>query len=113
MIFLMLGYNASPEAAGTTADADFWFMLSNSTMSIIGLLVTVLPLWHTVWLSEAWVLTLCCILVATISVILSIALYLLVPTGTGWSSVMGFIGSAAQALMTLELMYTVAKGYNR
>lgn len=113
MIFLMLGFRASPKAAGTTADAAFWFTLSNSTMSIVGLLITVLPLWHTVWLSQAWVLTLCCVFVAIVSVLSSIAVYLLAPTGTEWSSVMGFTGPAAQALMTLELMYAVAKGSKR
>lgn len=106
---IALGYRSSPHIHGSSADADFWFLLQNCAMTFLGLAIMILPtfqaqslprlikttLW--IWLGFA---TTCCV-VAPIT-------YLYLPTE--WSQCLIVISGAIQIFVTLQVSLTAAEG---
>lgn len=100
------GYKAwqySPREPGSTTDSDYWFLIQGSLMQGVGLMTIILPLaakgalrfrpWFWMWML---------IFISTACAIVSVVLYDRVPTE--WSATIAFLGSAAQAFVTLQAM---------
>lgn len=105
------GYKAwqySPRQPGTISDADFWFLVQGSMMQIIGLLTIVLPLALSGRLMiQQWFWTWLLFGVSFLCSIAPIPVYLYFPTE--WSATIAFLGSAAQAFVTLQALFGVHK----
>lgn len=97
-----LGFKASPAEPGTTKDADFWFLLQGSVMTLLSVVLTCIPLWKMSWLTPSafWVWLFA--ILATACTIASCVIYTLAPTG--WSALVAFAGSFATAALTIELV---------
>jgi hypothetical protein len=97
---LIPAWQRSPDLAGSTADADFWLLLQSSAMQLLGLFTAVYPLWASIktaswrWMQILIILGCACALAA-------VPIYVRLPTM--WSAVVSFLGTAAQAYMTLQL----------
>lgn len=88
-------------------DADFWLQVEASTMTILGILVSILPVIHNDWLTEVriwmWIFTVAGVLCASAA----IPMYLFLPKE--WSSVVAFLGSAMAWNTVLALTQAVYK----
>ncbi|EHK17504.1 uncharacterized protein TRIVIDRAFT_226465 [Trichoderma virens Gv29-8] len=74
---------------GSTEDADFWYLIQSSIMSVLGNLIMVVPLMKKSWLSPA---------------------YTIYPFyNTGWSSMASFFGSIASVSSVLVMTQDIAQ----
>jgi hypothetical protein len=93
-----IGYNSSSHEKGATEDADFWFLVQNTTMQLLGLIITALPGWRDGKLPKPrWVFPAA---VAGISFILAIPLILVLPKE--WSSLLCTVAGGLQTFMVLQ-----------
>ncbi|OCK92090.1 uncharacterized protein K441DRAFT_640740 [Cenococcum geophilum 1.58] len=105
------GYKAwqySPRKPGTIQDADFWFVVQGSMMQLVGLLTIILPLTLSGrLLIQRWFWTWLLVGVSFSCSVAPIPVYLYFPTE--WSATVAFLGSAAQAFVTLQALFIVNK----
>ncbi|KAK6538400.1 hypothetical protein TWF694_011277 [Orbilia ellipsospora] len=105
------GYKAwqySSRQAGTIYDADFWFLVQSCMMQLIGLFTIILPLALAGKLQiRQWVWTWVLFGIGIACGIAPIPMYLRWPTE--WSATVAFLGSAAQAFITLQALFIFHK----
>jgi hypothetical protein len=105
------GYKAwqySPRRPGTVFDADFWFLVQSSMMQLIGLLTIIIPLALSGRLrTQQWFWTWLLVGVSFSCSIAPVPAYLYFPKE--WSTTIAFLGSAAQAFVTLQALFVVDK----
>ena len=92
---------------GSVEDADFWFLIQSSIMSVLGSLVMVLPLLKKSWFCPAYTTMWILFFSGVVFAVLSIAIYPLY--NTGWSSVLSFFGSVASIFSVLAMTQTTAR----
>ena len=105
---------SSPER-GTTTDADYWYLIQNSIMIVLGNIVTVLPLLSGRWFSARYLVMWVWFVVGLLLAGLSVVIYPL--CNTGWSSLLALFSSLASFAAALELTQAMAAekaqgGYN-
>ncbi|KIH93606.1 hypothetical protein SPBR_04294 [Sporothrix brasiliensis 5110] len=94
-----LSYNYSSHTPGAWNEADFWALIQQAITQLIGLAITIFPLFKnkhlTRWAWQAPSVVVSCLTIA------SIPLYLYAPTE--WSSCTMLVGGAIQTFLTLQL----------
>ena len=106
------GYKAfsismSSSTSGSTGDADFWYLIQSSIMSILGNLIMVIPLLKHSWFSPAYSTMWIFFTLGVAFSFISIVIYPLV--NTGWSSMLAFFGSIASVASVLVMTQGAAK----
>jgi flagellar biosynthesis protein FlhB len=101
-----LAWTHTTASVGTIDDANFYQLLSNTAMQLLGLLTLIWPTvfdarlatmaWFWTWILGG--VSVCCTAVA-------VPVYLWLPTG--WSGILSFSGSVAQALVVLQLAFVL------
>ena len=98
---MALAWQRNPAELGTVDDANFYQLLAESTMQLLGLATLLWPARARLARhSRTWIWVLAG--AAVVSVVTSILVYLFV--STGWSAVLSFGGTAAQAFILLQVM---------
>ncbi|OOQ91749.1 hypothetical protein PEBR_09359 [Penicillium brasilianum] len=92
---------------GSIGDADFWYLIQSSIMSVLGNLTMVIPLLKKSWFSPAYNTMWIFFTLGVAFAILSIAIYPLV--NTGWSFMVAFFGSIASVASVLVTTQAAAK----
>ena len=102
-----LSFVSATNEIGTARDADFFQLISSSAMAVLGLLTMTIPTFSrkTKLGKMAWFWTWILAGFSGVCAIVSIPLYLAIPTQ--WSAAVAFSGSVAQGLVTLQLMYAI------
>ncbi|KIM94389.1 hypothetical protein OIDMADRAFT_60717 [Oidiodendron maius Zn] len=102
-----LSFISATNEIGTARDADFFQLISSSAMAVLGLLTMMIPTFSskTKLGKMAWFWTWILAGYSGVCAIVSIPLYLVIPTQ--WSAAVAFSGSVAQGLVTLQLMYAI------
>ena len=109
---MALGWRSSPHIRGSPADADFWFLLQNCAMILLGLIIMILPTFQAPTLPRLAKKTLWIwIGLATVCVVVAPITYLYLPTE--WSQCLIMISGAIQIFVTLQLSLTAAEGANQ
>lgn len=106
------GYKAfsismSSSTSGSTGDADFWYLIQSSIMSILGNLIMVIPLLKKSWFSPAYSTMWMFFTLGVTFAAISILIYPFV--NTGWSSMVAFFGSIASVASVLVMTQGAAK----
>ncbi|KAK0516359.1 hypothetical protein JMJ35_000962 [Cladonia borealis] len=97
-----LGWRYLPHQPGTTQDADFWFLIQSSWITILGFAVLAIPIWRTKTFSAKarfWVWGL--LITGSLCVALSPLVYLFEPTE--WSQFMSIVSGIVQVFLTLQI----------
>jgi hypothetical protein len=97
-----IAVRSSPHTSGTAQDAGFWFLMQGSSMQLLGLLTTGIPMWRGKELSgHSWYwtwgfmgLAIGCVIAAPIS-------YCKVPIE--WSSLLSVMAGIVQAFVVLQI----------
>lgn len=92
---------------GSVEDADFWFLIQSSIMSVLGSLVMVLPLLKKSWFCPAYTTMWIFFFAGVVFAVLSIVIY--PRCNTGWSSVLSFFGSVASISSVLAMTQATAR----
>lgn len=101
-----LAWMHSAHLPGTTSDADFYQLISNSTMQILSTLTLIIPTFSNARLvSQAWFWTWVLAGTSTVCSVVAVPLYLNTPTE--WSAAVGFVGNVMGAFVTLQLMFAI------
>ncbi|KAI8633516.1 hypothetical protein F5Y19DRAFT_413953 [Xylariaceae sp. FL1651] len=103
---IALAWTHSDPNVGTVADANFYQLIAGSILQVLGLGTTLYPtLFHSKLSRPSWFLTWFLAAISLIFTILSIPLYVLLPTA--WSTVIAFAGTAAQPLILLQIIRAI------
>lgn len=97
--------------SGSTDDADFWYLVQNSIMAVMGNIIMVVPLLGRSWFSPAYGLMWMFFTVGMIFAVTAIAIYPF--CNTGWSSMVSFFGSVASAASVLVMTQAGRMDENR
>jgi uncharacterized membrane protein YhaH (DUF805 family) len=97
----------SSSTSGSTGDADFWYLIQSSIMSILGNLIMVIPLLKKSWFSPAYSTMWIFFTLGVTFAVISILIYPFV--NTGWSSMVAFFGSIASVASVLVMTQGAAK----
>ncbi|KAI0012691.1 hypothetical protein F4779DRAFT_567599 [Xylariaceae sp. FL0662B] len=89
------------EEAGSIHDADFWYLCQSNVMSVLGSLVTAMPLLRRYGYERAHLIFWLFFTAAVLLALLSVILYPY--CNTGWSALVAFLSSVASASSTLAL----------
>jgi hypothetical protein len=101
-----LAYTHSAHQVGSASDADFYQLISGSSVQLLSILVLVIPTFSNARLVPmAWFWTWVLAGASTLCAIVAIPLYLYVHTE--WSAMVSFIGSVVQGFVTLQLIFTL------
>ncbi|KAJ5895613.1 hypothetical protein N7495_007304 [Penicillium taxi] len=92
---------------GSIQDADFWYLIQSSIMSVLGNLTMVFPLLKKSWFSPAYNTMWISFTLGVAFSVLSIIIYPFV--NTGWSSMLAFFGSIASAASVLIITQAAGK----
>jgi hypothetical protein len=98
-------------AVGSTGDADFWYLVQNSIMAVMGNIIMVVPLLKKSWFSPAYGIMWAFFGLGLAFAVISVILYPLV--NPGWSFMVAFFGSIASAAPVLIMTQATAKEGNR
>lgn len=102
-----LAWSHALPKVGTVRDADFYQLVSTSAMQVLGIITLVWPtLYHARLARLSWIWTWILAIVSTGCTLAALSLYALLPTS--WSALFSFGGSVAQALVTLQLVYSIS-----
>ncbi|KAF3002216.1 hypothetical protein E8E14_001884 [Neopestalotiopsis sp. 37M] len=116
LVFLMAaippGYKAfalsmQDGTAGSINDADFWYLVQNSVMAVLGNIIMVVPLLRKSWFSPAYILMWVFFILGLAFACIAIAIYPLL--NTGWSSLVSFFGSISSVASVLVMTQAAAK----
>jgi hypothetical protein len=97
-----LAWQYSMHKPGTPKDADFWFQIQNSCMSILNFAILAIPIWRSEALPARmsfWIWGL--LISASLCVGVAPVVYLFGPTE--WSSLMSIVAGIVQAFVTLQI----------
>lgn len=101
-----LAWTHSNHQVGTAADADFYSLISNVAMQLLGLLAMMISVISNRHLAnETWFWTWILASFSAGCAGIAIPLYLIVPTE--WSAAISFAGAVAQVFVTLQLLYGI------
>jgi hypothetical protein len=92
---------------GSIEDADFWYLIQSSIMSVLGSLTMVIPLMKKSWFSPAYGTMWMFFTLGLSFAVIAIVIYPLV--NTGWSSMVAFFGSIASVASVLIMTQAAAK----
>jgi hypothetical protein len=92
---------------GSTSDADFWYLIQSSIMSVMGNIVMVIPLLRRHWLTPAYNLMWVFFALGLFFALISILIYPFL--NPGWSSMIAFFGSVASAAAVLVMTQATAR----
>ncbi|OQE09123.1 hypothetical protein PENVUL_c007G09307 [Penicillium vulpinum] len=95
------------KAPGSVQDADFWYLIQSSIMSVLGNLTMVIPLMKKSWFSPAYNTMWIFFFLGVTFAIISIVIYPFL--NTGWSSMLAFFGSIASAASVLVMTQAAAR----
>ncbi|PVH71051.1 hypothetical protein DL98DRAFT_577582 [Cadophora sp. DSE1049] len=101
---IFLAWMYSDHQTGNTSDANFWQLISGSSMQFLSILTILIPTIFNIR-KMAWFWTWILAATSIICAIMAIPLYLYAPTK--WSTMLSFVGSVAGAFVTLQLVYTL------
>jgi hypothetical protein len=85
---------------GSTSDVDFWLLIQNSIMQILGIFTAMFPMYGRST-AHAWIWAQIFTAVGSCCAIAAVPLYIYVPTI--WSASVSSIGSASQGFIALQL----------
>jgi hypothetical protein len=101
-----LAWTQSAHQPGTTSDADFFQLISNTAMQLLGNMTLIIPTVSNARLvGQAWLWTWVLAGTSTVCAIMAIPLYLNAPTE--WSGTVSFAGNVMQAFVALQLMFAI------
>jgi membrane associated rhomboid family serine protease len=92
---------------GSINDADFWYLVQNSVMAVLGNIIMVIPLLRNSWFSPAYSLMWVFFILGLASACVAVAIYPLI--NPGWSSMVSFFGSISSVASVLVMTQAVAK----
>ncbi|KAI2624879.1 hypothetical protein GGR54DRAFT_637779 [Hypoxylon sp. NC1633] len=102
LIPMGIAFSRSPSEAGTTEDADFYLLIQNTMIQVLGLVTAVGTVYRRSHENAiAWICALSLTAIGIICAVVSVPLYLCKPTF--WSAFTSFSASATQAGVTLEI----------
>ena len=106
---LMRGFaiSAQENSIGTTQDADFYYLIQGSVMTVLGNFLMVIPLLKESWFSPAYIWMWTFMLMSLLMCGVSVGLYLVVQTG--WSSMVAFFASVAGTSAVLIVTQATVK----
>ena len=118
MIILFLGAAIVPgykafaismksEEIGSINDADFWYLVQSSIMSVLGNLIAVVPLLKKSWFSAAYTMMWMFFGMGLTFAGISILIYPFF--NTGWSSMVSFFASIASVASVLVMTQATAR----
>lgn len=96
---------------GSMGDADFWYLIQSSIMSVLGSLTMLIPLIKRSWFSPAYSAMWIFFTLDMSFAIIAIVIY--PPVNTGWSSMVAFFGSIASVASVLLMTQAAAKDVPR
>jgi hypothetical protein len=97
-----LAWQRSEYKPGSFSDSDFWWLVQSSAMGLLALLTLSVPIWEGSKLpSQNWFWTWTFIIIAAISTVSAVPLYILAPVA--YSSSLVFVATVAQAFVVLQL----------
>jgi hypothetical protein len=101
-----LAWVHSTHQIGTVQEADFFQLLSNSAMQLLGTLTLIIPtIFNARLVGQAWFWTWVLATASTICSIVAVPIYLTVPTE--WSAAISFAGNVMQGFVTLQLIFAI------
>jgi len=95
------------DETGSTGDADFWYLVQSSIMSVLGNLISVVPLVKGSWFSPAYNVMWLFFIIGLASSAVSIGIYPFL--NTGWSSAASFLGSIFSVASVLVMTQATGK----
>jgi hypothetical protein len=99
------------DTPGSTGDADFWYLVQNSIMAVLGNIVNVVPLLGRSWFLPAYGLMWMFFTLGLIFAVTAIAIYPFF--STSWSSMLSFFGSVASVASVLVMSQAVRVDFDR
>ncbi|KAH6697203.1 hypothetical protein F5X68DRAFT_272216 [Plectosphaerella plurivora] len=101
MLFLAIGFIKAHDKgeAGSTQDADFWFLLKDNTMSTLGSVLMVIALKRGPWFSLVYLYVYLMLGAGLVFLIVSVAIF--PHFHSGWSNMVGMFGTMASTLGVL------------
>jgi hypothetical protein len=101
LVPLILAWQRSPSEHGSVDDADFWTTVAGSLTQLLSFVTIMLPISrYSLW--KKWRFAWFVATLGTTSAIAAPILYLFIPLG--WSFVVAFLASSAQASLVLQIM---------
>lgn len=94
-------------SVGSTADADFWYLIQSNIMAVLGSFVMVIPLFRESWFSPAYSLMWTFVTLGFVFSVVSIVIYPFF--NTGWSALVAFLGSIMSASSVMVMTQANAK----
>lgn len=88
-------------------DADFYFLLQSSIMTVLGNIIAIIPLLKKSWFESAYMLMWCSFGLSFVLAGASLVLYVF--AGSGWSSVASFLSSVASVAAVLVVTQATGK----
>ncbi|KAJ6106174.1 hypothetical protein N7512_009691 [Penicillium capsulatum] len=92
---------------GSVHDADFWYLIQSSIMSVLGNLTMVIPLLKKSWLSPAYSTMWIFFSLGVTFALIAIAIYPFL--NTGWSSMLAFFGAISSVASVLIMTQAAAR----
>jgi hypothetical protein len=102
--FIPLGFawSYAQDTAGTSADMDFWFLIQNSIMQLLGIFMAIYPISKSKKPSkEPWYWALLFTILGVACSVGSMPMYLYLPKF--WSGFISFAGTVAQVSISVQL----------
>jgi len=95
------------DETGSTGDADFWYLVQSSIMSVLGNLISIVPLLKKVWFSPAYNVMWLFFTLGLAFAAASISIYPFL--NPGWSSIVSFLGSISSVASVLVITQATGK----
>lgn len=103
---ICLAWMRSSHKTGNISDADFYQLISSSSMQLLSIMTLIIPTVSNVRLAKlAWFWTWILASVGTLCAVAAVPLYLYL--SPEWSMVISFAASVAQALVILQFMFAL------
>jgi hypothetical protein len=103
---IALAWTHSPREVGTIADANFYQSIAGSLVQLLSLATLLWPtLFHSTFSGRSWFWTWILAVFSGGFTILSVPLYVFLPTA--WSMAVAFGGMIAQALIVLQIVHAI------
>lgn len=99
------------DTPGSTADPDFWYLVQNSIMAVLGNITMVIPLLGRSWFLPAYGLMWMFFTLGLVFAVTAVTIYPLF--NPGWSSMISFFGSVASAASVLVMTQAARVDGNR
>src|SRR3569833_2550949 len=91
IIPVVLAWRSADDIPGSMSDVDFWLLVQNSTLQLLGIFVSIFPIYRKSFAS-GWIWTWVFAVIGSICAVTAVPLYLYAPTI--WSASISYLGSA-------------------